>query len=67
MLFWEAFLGKGLSVGDSLYCTVYMDLEQGLEGFGWKDVGVEGLGIGHMRRGIAWREVKEWKAETHKT
>ena len=45
------------------------DLEQGLEGFGWRDVGV-GLGglsmteIEHMLRDIAWREVKkEWEAE----
>ena len=46
------------------------DLERGLEGFGWRDVGVETLGrlsmteIGHMLRNIAWREVKkEWEAE----
>ena len=46
------------------------DLERGLEGFGWRDVGVEGLGrlsmteIGHMLRDIAWREVKkEWETE----
>ena len=41
------------------------DLEQGLEEFGWREVGVEGLGrmslmeIGHMLRDIAWREVKK--------
>jgi len=41
-----------------------------LEGFGWRDVEVEGLGrlslteIGHMMRDIAWKEVKkEWEAE----
>ena len=47
-------------------------IEQGLKEFGWRDVGVEGLGslslteIGHMLRDIAWREVKKgWKAEAH--
>ena len=46
------------------------DLECGLEGFGWRDVGIEGLGrlsmteIGHMLRDTARREVKkEWEAE----
>jgi len=46
------------------------DLERGLEGFGCRDIGLEGLGrlslteIGHMMRDIAWREVKkEWEAE----
>ena len=45
------------------------DLEQGLEEFGWREVGVEDLGrmslmeIGHMLRDIAWREVKKgWEA-----
>ena len=46
------------------------DLEQGLEEFGWREVGVEGLGrmslmkIGHMLRDIAWRKVKKkWEAD----
>ena len=46
------------------------DLEQGLEEFGWREVGIEGLGrmslmeIGYMLRDIAWREVKKgWEAE----
>ena len=45
------------------------DLECGLEGFGWRDVGIEGLGrlsmteIGHMLRDTARGEVKEWEAE----
>ena len=40
-------------------------LERGLEGIGWRDVGVEGLGrlsvteIGHKMRDIVWREVKK--------
>ena len=46
------------------------DLEQGLEEFGWREVGVEDLRrmslmeIGHMLRDIAWREVKKgWEAD----
>ena len=46
------------------------DLEQGLEEFGWREVGVEGLGrmslmkIGHMMRDSALRKVKKgWEAD----
>ena len=62
--------GNGVS-GNGCQIGWQKDLEQGLEEFGWRDVGVEGSGslslteIGHMLRDIVWREVKEcmWEAE----